>query len=65
MEFCKCGSIRVNGKCSNVHCPNNTQKHKDWVIDGRKMDFKKPVSYDDAAKLGKRLNMKDKNSSNL
>ena len=60
MDFCKCGSILINEKCTNEHCPSKSQKHKDWVIDGRAMDFKKAVSYEEAAKLAKRLNMKEK-----
>lgn len=62
MDFCKCGSILINGKCSNEHCPINSQKHKGWVIDGRAMEFKKPVSYEEAADLARRLNMKEKNT---
>lgn len=56
MEFCKCGSIKKNGKCSNTYCPEKTQKRKDWIVGGKIMDFKKPVSYEDAAGLAKRLN---------
>lgn len=62
MDFCKCGSILINGKCSNKHCPGNNQKHKDWVISGRKMDFKKPVSYEEAADMARKLNMKEKDT---
>lgn len=60
MEFCKCGSMRINGKCSNEHCPDKSDKHKDWVIDGRVMDFKKPVTYDEASGLAKKLSVKEK-----
>ena len=56
MNFCKCGSLKKNDKCSNVHCPEKTQKRKDWVIGGQVMDFKKPVTYEDAAGLAERLN---------
>ncbi|MGE4282725.1 MAG: hypothetical protein AB7G87_03300 [Clostridia bacterium] len=60
MDFCKCGSILINEKCSNEHCPSKSQKLKDWVVDGKTMDFKKPVSYEQAAKLAKKLKMKEK-----
>ena len=62
MDFCKCGSFLINGKCSNVHCPSKSQKLKDWVIEGRSMDFKRPVTYEEAADLARRLNLKDKNT---
>lgn len=62
MEFCKCGSIQIDGKCSNVHCPYKNQKLKDWVIDGRDMNFKKPVSYVEASKVAKKLNRREKNT---
>lgn len=55
MDFCKCGSIIINDKCSNEHCTHSGQKRKDWVIGGVPMDFKKPVSYDEASKLAKRI----------
>lgn len=60
MNFCKCGSIIVNGKCTNEHCPEKDQKLKDWVIEGRNMDFKKPVTYEEAANLARRLKAKKK-----
>lgn len=60
MDYCKCGSVLVDGKCSNERCPSKSKKHKDWVIYGRSMDFKKPVSYEDAAVLARKLNMQDK-----
>lgn len=62
MDFCKCGSIRINEKCSNEHCPSKSQKLKDWVAEGRAMDFKRPVSYEEAANLARRLNAKGKNT---
>ena len=60
MDFCKCGSIMINDKCSNEHCPGKSQKNKDWVIDGRGMDFIRPVSYEEAAGQARRLNKQDK-----
>ena len=62
MDFCKCGSIIINEKCSNEHCPSRSQKHKDWVIDGKNMLFKKQVTYEKAAEHAKRLDMKEKNT---
>ena len=62
MDFCKCGSILINDKCSNAHCPSKTKKLKGWVIEGQTMDFKKAVSYEDAAKFAKRLNINDKDT---
>ncbi len=62
MDFCKCGSIEINGKCSNDHCPSKNLKHKDWVIDGRAVDFNKPVSCEEAEKFVRKLNQKDANT---
>ena len=62
MDFCKCGSIIINSKCSNVHCPDKNQKSKAWVVGGRALDFKKPVSFDAADSIAKRLNERDKNN---
>ncbi len=55
MEFCKCGSIIKEGKCSNAHCTEKDQKRKDRIVDGMVMDFKKPVSFGEAAGLAKRM----------
>ena len=55
MNFCKCGSIIINEKCSNEHCPEKGQKRKGWIVKGVPMDFKKPVSYEEAFKLAERL----------
>lgn len=60
MEFCKCGSIIIKGKCSNEHCPEKNQKHKEWIIDGKAVGFKKPISYDEAAKFIRELEKDDK-----
>lgn len=61
MEFCNCGSIKKNGKCTNAHCPEKHQKRKDWVAGGMAMDFKKPVTYEEASELAQRLkNAEDK-----
>ncbi len=65
MNFCKCGSIEINGKCSNEHCPYKSTKNKDWVIDGRVINFKKSVTYEDAVGVARRLNTKDKNTKDL
>lgn len=56
MDFCKCGSMMINEKCSNVHCPEKNQKRKDWTVGGMALDFKKPVTYEEAASLAEKLN---------
>ncbi|MDP4117553.1 MAG: hypothetical protein Q8903_15575 [Bacteroidota bacterium] len=61
MDFCKCGSIKINGKCSNAHCSEKNQKRKDWVVGGMAMDFKKPVSYEEASQLAERLKSTENN----
>lgn len=55
MEFCKCGSVKKNEKCTNVHCPEKNQKRKNWIAGGMAMDFKKPVTFEEAAGLAERL----------
>ncbi len=62
MNFCKCGSILKNEKCSNEHCPSKNKKLKDWVVEGRAMDFKKPVSYEEAAEQTRRHIMRERNT---
>ncbi len=62
MEYCKCGSIIVNSKCTNDHCPEKNQKCKEWVVGGRSLDFKKPVSFAAADSLAKKLNYREKNN---
>lgn len=52
----------INEKCSNEHCPDKKQKCKGWVVGGRALDFKKPVSFDAADGLAKRLNDREKNN---
>lgn len=55
MEFCKCGSMMIQGKCSNDRCPEKNQKRKDWVIGGMALGFKKPVHYEEAAALAEKM----------
>ncbi len=62
MDFCRCGSIIINEKCSNAHCPDKNQKCKDWVVGGRALDFKKPVSFDAADSIARRMNAQEKNN---
>ena len=62
MDFCKCGSIKINDKCSNDHCPEKNQKCKGWVVGGRALEFKKPVSFDAADGLAKKMNKKERNN---
>ena len=60
MDYCKCGSIIINGKCTNDHCQGKNQKRKDWVAGGVAMGFKKPVTYEEAVKLAKRIKNEEK-----
>lgn len=55
MNYCSCGSLILNGKCTNRLCPEKNSKHKGWMIEGIAMDFRKPVSYDEAADTAKKL----------
>lgn len=55
MDFCKCGSIIINGKCTNAHCLEDNQKSKSWIVDGASINFKKAVSYEEASEIAKRL----------
>lgn len=61
MDFCKCGSIIINEKCTNAHCPVENQKCKGWIVDGTSVNFKKPVSYEEASEIVKRLNNTENN----
>jgi len=60
MDFCKCGSVIINEKCTNTHCPEENQKCKGWIVDGTSMNFKKAVSFDEASEIVKRLNNEEK-----
>lgn len=51
MEFCKCGSMKEFGVCSNRHCPINNREATTWIIDGTEYRFKDPVTFEDAVKL--------------
>jgi hypothetical protein len=57
MNFCKCGSITKDGKCTNDHCHenDNNNKRKDWVAGGMSMNFKRPVTYVEASELAEKL----------
>jgi hypothetical protein len=48
VEFCECGSIKINGKCSNKNCPEKRSRRKVWSIKGIVFDFGKPVTYTEA-----------------
>jgi len=61
MEFCKCGSIKKAGKCTNLHCTETNQKRKDWIAGGVNMAFKKPVTYEEAIQLAERIKHVEKN----
>lgn len=60
MDFCKCGSIIINDKCTNDHCPEQNQKSKGWIVDGASVNFKKAVSYEEASDIIKKMNNAEK-----
>ena len=55
MNFCICGSLKVNNNCTNKHCSEKNNKNKDWVVEGVALDFKKPVSHEEAVRAAKIL----------
>jgi len=61
MDFCKCGSIIINEKCTNAHCQEENQKCKSWIVDGTAIKFKKAISYEEASGIVKRLNNVESN----
>ena len=60
MDFCKCGSIIKNDKCTNEHCPEQNQKSKGWIVDGTSINFKKAVSFEEASGIVKKINTTEK-----
>ena len=56
MDFCKCGSIKIDGECTNEHCPEKNKKSKEWIIDGKERDFTKPISYEEAVEFIRKHN---------
>ena len=60
MDFCKCGSIKINDRCTNEHCPEQNQKNKGWIVDGTSVSFKKAVSYEEASDIVKKMNNSEK-----
>lgn len=51
MDFCKCGSIIKNEKCSNNHCREKNEKCTSWVAGGRSMNFKKAITFEEASNI--------------
>ena len=50
MKYCKCGSMIIDGNCTNSNCEESGKKYE-WIINGKPMKFSTPVRYDDAVKL--------------
>jgi len=48
MDFCKCGSIKTTGICSNRRCPEKDSKQRVWIINGVQVKFKQPVTFQEA-----------------
>ena len=53
IQYCKCGSIITNGKCSNKACGG--EKHKGYYIYGAWFDFNEPVTYEEALVTANRI----------
>jgi hypothetical protein len=53
--FCKCGSLKSGGKCTNKNCPEMGSKRRVWLINGEVLDFRKPVTHEEAVKSGARI----------
>lgn len=48
-DFCGCGSIKRNGKCSNKNCTELRTKKRVWVIEGQMLEFGNAVTGPEAA----------------
>ena len=55
LVFCECGSLMNDDKCSNKRCPAKKSKQKGWVIEGVCLDFRHPVTFEEAVALKSRL----------
>lgn len=53
IQYCKCGSIIENGKCTWLKCPFSPAKYCMWVINGRFLEFQKPVTLSKAKAVAK------------
>ena len=65
-DYCKsCGSLIIDGKCSNRKCPAENNKSKIWEIYGMKLEFVKPVTFQTARnKYNKIKNRREQIESN-
>jgi hypothetical protein len=52
-EFCPCGSLKVNGVCSNRKCPHKTSMAREWIVDGTLYYFKRSLTYAEAVEAVK------------
>jgi len=48
MEYCKCGSIKEFGVCSNRRCAYMDNKLREWIIDGVLLRYTEPVTRKEA-----------------
>jgi len=53
IQYCRCGSIIDNGKCTRLKCPFRPAKYRMWVINNRYLEFDKPVTLEEAIKFSK------------
>lgn len=50
-EYCSCGSLKVQGVCSNCRCPEINSKSHKWIIEGTEVLFKELVTYQEACDI--------------
>ena len=48
MDFCECGSIMQDGKCTNKHCTSRNMALLSWIINGKLERFRQPVTLAEA-----------------
>lgn len=48
MEYCKCGSIKFKGKCTNRACFSTSEKRCSWKIGETTVKFNKKLTYNEA-----------------
>lgn len=48
IEFCQCGSIKINGECTNKRCPALNRKSNKWIIKGVEYQFREKVTNEQA-----------------
>jgi hypothetical protein len=48
MQFCECGSIIQDGRCTNRRCVSRDERLTSWLIDGVLWRFKVPLTLAEA-----------------